>query len=119
TSMAHPVNARSSIDASNPCLRRWGEVTELHGPHRGLGTVRHAELVDDPLDVHLDGADADEQALADFRIRLALRHQAQHIELALSQFVAVLRWLILRRSLSREAADELRRQLGVQWRFAT
>src|ERR1700752_5215091 len=81
-STAPTANVRWSIDASNPRLRRRGEVAKLDRPHRGLGAVGHAELVDDPLDMHLHGSDADEQALSDLGIRFALRHQAQDVELA-------------------------------------
>src|SRR5437016_457733 len=110
--------ARRCIGASGPCLKGRRKVAELDPANRGLRPIRDAELVDDALHVHFDCADADEQALSDLRVGLALGDQAQHVQLALSQLVAVLRRLILGRCLVRKPTDQLRGELGIERRFA-
>src|ERR671936_1645430 len=75
---------RSSLSSGGPG-GRWADEPQLDGPHGGLGAVGHTQLVDDALDIHLYGADADKQALGDRGVRLSLRDQAQDLLLARRQ----------------------------------
>src|SRR3989442_7354374 len=111
-------SATPCTGASGPCLRGRRKVAELDPAHRGLRTIRDAELVDDALHVHFDGADADEEALRDLRVGLALGDEAQNVEFALCELVAVLRELILGWCLVRQPTDELRGELRIERRFA-
>src|SRR5207244_12249163 len=80
--------------------------------------IGDTQLVDDPLDVHLDRPDAHKQALGDVVVRLALGYQPQHLELTLGQVVAVPGWLLFRRRLAGEPTDQLGGEFGIKWRLA-
>ena len=60
----------------------------LEGGGGGLGSVGHAELAENVIDVTLDGRFADAQAGADFFIALASHDQLEHFHLSAGQIRA-------------------------------
>src|SRR5215217_3131921 len=72
------ISHRSAWASDGGCA----EQAELDGPDGRLGAVGDAELGDDVLDVHLDGAHADDEALGYLAVGLALGEQTQHLVLA-------------------------------------
>src|SRR5260370_17512444 len=51
----------------------------------GLGASLRAELVENAMDVHLDGAFRDSQLGCDLPVRFTVNHTAQHAHLAIRQ----------------------------------
>src|SRR6185437_7698553 len=69
---------------------RLREDTQLERELNVVRPVRQSELLLDALLVGVDGLGTDEQLLADLRRRVPLRHEAQHVALALRQLLELI-----------------------------
>ena len=87
--MKAPRDGLGVLEA-NPVLAAWLTRRQAAGssagsqssPHRqdsGLGAVRDAQLLDDPLDKVLDGAQATVNLLGDLLVSKPRRQQFQHL----------------------------------------